>query len=245
MENAIQEISQGNIYWIILLALIGYLLLSGIKKFIPFLLKNAKNRKTFRYLMPLVELAFWMVITIKAIPAFYACHYLLGIAIFALSLSAGLWFSWYQLREYAAGAVIRFNPNIKLHETIEIDGIQGQIKAFYSDSLLLENEKGESIILPYTTIAGKRITKQHFSNQVKSFRFTITTRNTVHPAMQIAGLKQFILRQPWSSVNKDPQINFIDTTNQGHLYEITVYTPGNSYATKIKEEVQKTFGIME
>ncbi|MCK9167281.1 MAG: hypothetical protein M0O94_01835, partial [Bacteroidales bacterium] len=79
----------------------------------------------------------------------------------------------------------------------------------------------------------------------KSFRFTITTRNTVHPAMQIAGLKQFILRQPWSSVNKDPQINFIDTTNQGHLYEITVYTPGNSYATKIKEEVQKTFGIME
>ena len=242
METAIQEISQGNIFGIIILSALGYGVLLLIRKYIPLVLKRDRSRKILRIIYPIVELAFWIWVFYAAIPALYEKHFLLGLSAFAVALAVIVWYAWYRLRDYIAGIILRSSQDIREQEIIIIAGSEGKIIKFGSYNLMLETDNGEIVLLPYSCFAGKKIIKKHPSEQVKSFKFILTIQSGKDPVKLISEIKNTVLTQPWSSLKKDPQILMLNSDNdQANKFEITVFTPNMVYAQRIKAYLEAKY----
>ena len=241
METAIQEISQGSIFGIIILSTLGYGILLLVRNYIPLLLKRDRSRKTFRVIYPIVELAFWVWVFYAIIPALYEKHFLLGFSAFAVALSVIIWYTWYRLRDYMAGIIFRSSKDIREQESISVSGSEGRIIKVGSYNLSLETENGEIVLLPYSSFAGKKIIKQHSSEQVKSFKFVLTVDSEKDPIKLVSEIKNTILTQPWSSLKKDPQIVMINSDDKEVKFEITVFTPDMVYAQRIKAYLESKY----
>ena len=241
MENAIHKITKGNIYWILLFAVAGFILLYIIKQYLPLVLRKERSKKVFRYIIPVLEAVFWIFIFYEAIPAFYHKHYLLGILIFTIALGAMVWFFWFRLRDYTAGLICRLSKNLHLNDRINIDGTTGKITGFKAAYLELESESGDTILMPYGLVTGRKVIKQQISDRRQNYIFEIIIPAKEDPRLQIRSIRRFIISQPWSSLSKDPQIRFIKTEKENNRYEITVYTPDSSYAEKIRIQLEEKF----
>lgn len=241
METAIQEISQGNIFGIIILSALGYGILLLVRKYIPLMLKRDRSRKILKVIYPIVELAFWAWVFYAIIPVLYKKHFLLGFCAFAVALSVIVWFAWYRLRDYIAGILFRSSKDIHEQEVISVLGSEGKIIKFGSYNLSLETENGEIVLLPYSSFTGKKIIKQHPSEQVKSFKFILSFDSEKDPVKLVSEIKNTILTQPWSSLKKDPQIVMINSDSKEVKFEITVFTPDMVYAQRIKAHLESEY----
>lgn len=241
MENAIQEIAQGNLFLLLGFTLAGYIIIRLLRKYLPLLMRKERAKRITRVSLPVLEIIFWIWVFYEAIPAFYQRNTLLGILIFAVALSMIAWFAWYRLRDFIAGFMFQTGMELKEGEIIEIEGTVGKVTRFRGRHLELTTIQGETVLLPYTSIAGKKVVKQHSTEQTQSFRFTLSANGSTEPHQQSAAIKQFILRQPWSSLSKDPQVHYTHTDEEKNIYEITVFTPDNSHAEKIREELEGRF----
>ncbi len=241
MEITIHEITQGNLFWLLIFTLTGYVILRIIKKYLPLMMKKELSKRIIGIGIPILEVLFWLWVFYESIPVFYNHHKLLGILVFTIALSAIIWYTWYRLRDYVAAFIFRTGNEISIGESIEYENVSGKVISFKSRYIELKNASGDIELIPYTAISGKRIIRHQNTEQSQSFKFAISINGETPPKTQAADIKQFILRQPWSSLSKDPVIRYLGNDDEGNHYEITVFTPDNSYAEKIKRELQKRF----
>ena len=241
MENAIHEIAQGNLFWLLIFTFAGYILLRILHKYLPLAMRKERAKKITRVSLPVAEMFFWVWVMYEAIPALYNRNQLLGILVFVAALAMIIWFAWYRLRDFIAGVIFQTGSEIMEGETVEIHETIGKVKRFRSRHLELNTSQGETILLPYSSIIGRKIIKRPSTEKTRSFTFTITVQQDTDPHAQTVLMKQFILRQPWSSINKDPQVQFLRVEDGKNQYKVTVFTPDNSHAEKIREGLEERF----
>ena len=235
MENAIHEIAQGNLFWLLIFTIAGYIILRLLHKYLPLAMRKERAKKITRVSLPVAEMFFWVWVMYEAIPALYNRNQLLGILVFVAALAMIIWFAWYRLRDFIAGVIIQTGSEIKEGETVEIRETTGKVKRFRSRHLELSTSQDETVLLPYSTIISHKIIKRPSTEKTKSFTFNIEVQQDADPHAQTGLMKQFILRQPWSSLNKDPQVQFLRSEGGKNHYSITVFTPDNTHAEKIRE----------
>ncbi len=242
METDFWELSRGEIYLFLLLAIIIFLLFRVLNRSLPFISVRKKWRKVLLNYLPVIEMAAWFVYIIWAIQylwegnRLYALELSIILSLFVLAVS------WFSLRDFIAGAVFKASGRFLKNETVKIGEYAGRITGFESRNLILETEKGETIYIPYNKVLGTVIVKSHPAENVLSHTFRLKL-NDISNSMEVMNrLKISILTSPWSSLKKDPQIRLIDSEDKSvSVFEITVYAIEEEYFVQLEKYIRSLF----
>ncbi len=242
MTTDFWELSRGEIYLFLLIAIVIFFLFRVLNKSLPFLPVRKKLRKVLLNNLPVIEMAAWFVYLIWAIQFLW-----IGNRLYALELSVILSIfvlavSWFSLRDFIAGAVFKASGKFSKNETVRIGDFAGKIAGLESRNLVLETEKGETVYIPYSKVLGNVIIRSHPAENVMSHTFQMHIENISDPVEVMNRIKVSILTSPLSSLKKEPQIRLLDSGDGlASDFEITVYAIETEHFVRLEKYVRSLF----
>ncbi len=242
MTTDFWELSRGEIYLFLLIAIVIFFLFRVLNKSLSFFPVRKKLRKALLNYLPVVEMAVWFIYIIWAIQFLW-----IGNRLYALELSVILSLfvlavSWFSLRDFIAGAVFKASGKFSKNETVKIGDFSGKISGFESRNLILETEKGETVYIPYGKVLGNVIIRSHPAEKVMSHTFQMHLKNISDPIEVMNRIKVGILASPLSSLKKEPKIKLLDSGDGlAPVFEITVYAIETEHFVRLEKYVRSLF----
>lgn len=241
MNDMSWEIAESNIFTFLVagfVILIIFRIVSGIAKVLPL------RRKHIIYLnhyLPGTEIAAWVIFLIWASQYLWHGNRLIAVLVFIVLLLLTLWWGWFALKDYVAGAIFRSSKAFHEGQMVRIGEYRGTIQSFSGRKLILETPEGETIHFPYSKISHAIISKINPAELIKhkTFRLTMTREKSLEETR--GDIHRKIMNLPWASVKKSPIITPIEDSPSQYTFEITVYSLETEYLFKIEEHLRKKF----
>lgn len=225
------------------IAFVLFLLLKGIAKGLPYIIKLSDRKKRFTKYFSLVEVFVWILYTIFVIQQLSDSNQLYSFGLFLLLMIAGFWMLWFYIKNYISGGVFKLNATFDINDSVQINEYQGKIIGMGNHRLELESESGEVIYIPYSKLSDAVIVKLHPGEMVLSHSFSMSTRNDKTVADKIEDIRFAILSLPYASLKKAPQIKLFHEDKENYVFELVVYTLEKEYFYKIEQEIRRKFEI--
>jgi hypothetical protein len=245
MEALDLRFSNFEIIGFAVIAFVLFLILKGLAKGLPFIIRNTDRKKQFSKYFSLLEVFVWILYTIFVIQQLSDSNQLYSFGLFLLLMIAGFWMLWFYIKNYISGGVFKLNARFEINDTVQIDEYQGKIVGMGNHRLELESENGEIIYIPYSKLSDAVIIKLHPGEMVLSHSFTMSTQTNKSIADTIEEIRFAILSLPYASLKKTPQIKLFHEDQNNYVFELVVYTLEKEYFFKIEQEIRKKFEVSE
>jgi len=150
-------------------------------------------------------------------------------------------FSWFVLRDYFIGILVKIDNDLKINELIKINNVFGRIRKMSFLSLLFENANKEIQIIPYRKIFTYDITVADDNSDF--YRSIIYIRHKRNHLLNIVNeiIIKAILNSPLHAATKLPVIKNINIGLDYFEYEISVFTTNLLYAKQLEEYLNQKF----
>lgn len=237
------RLSNVAIYEFILAGIALFFFFRFIKFIVPLVLKRKNNRKSFLKYLPVIELFLWLMFFIWWMQFFVVKNQFFAIGMSILLIITALWISWFLLRDYISGVILRISGNISLRQTIIFEDYKGMIIKLKNRTLELETEDSKHIIVPYSIILNKVITRAEQEEKVAGHSFNIITNKDKKLADKINEIRTSIIYLPWSSIKREPNIKPIGEQPDSFNFTVTVYSLEKEYFYRIENYVKEKFEI--
>ncbi len=217
METAYDMIDNNPIRKMIFLVVVGvllYLFFRVLDRYVLVLVKDRKyvqmiERWDFR-----VRFAAWAGYSSWALFHLIKVNFLLTIVVLAVVFIAGFK-SWMQA---FSGLMIRLERRFRLGDSIRTSHGNGQVAAFYMQSLGVLNESGELLSIPYTEVAFQPYARQTDRALNMPDRFEISWPYA-EPENALGQLRQWAEQCPWTASVQPVQVS---QTESGS-YQLSVF----------------------
>lgn len=223
------------------IAFVIFLVLKGLAKGLPFVIKKSDRKRRFTKYFSLVEVFVWILYTIFVIQQLSDSNQLYSLGLFFLLMIASFWMLWFYIKNYISGGIFKLNGKFDINDSVQIDNYQGKIIGMGNHRLELESENGEIIYIPYSKLSDAVIVKIHPGEMVLSHSFTLSTSPDKSVIARIDEIRFAILSLPYASLKKSPQIKLIHEDKEHYVFELVVYTLEKEYFFKIEQEIRKKF----
>ncbi|MCD6367420.1 MAG: mechanosensitive ion channel, partial [Bacteroidales bacterium] len=240
MEQLTKFFSSGYLIFLFLLLSAGvFVILYLIRFFVPLIFAGKINEDRFRKYFTVVEMAVWVMLLLTAAIFFLKHHIVFAAVLFLFLLLLLYWWSRFALRDYLAGLVFKIENRFALGEIIEVAGYKGKIKRFYARNLLVENENGKMILLPYSELMGVISSPQNISETVlnDSFELTVPADRSFEVVTDL--LNNYILSLPWTVVKYEPRIKLVQEIDNQYIVKVTVFSFDESYFQLMQKTIRK------
>ncbi len=242
MTTDFWELSKGEIYLFLLIAIIIFILFRLLNRFLPFIPVRKKIRKVLVNYLPVIEMAVWFVYVIWAIQYLWQSNRLFALELSVILSLFVLVVSWFSLRDFIAGAVFKASGRFVKNEMVQTGEFSGRISGFESRNLILETEKGETVYIPYSKILGNIIVKSHPSENVLSHTFRLEIAGVSISPELMERIKVAIITSPWSSLKREPKIRPVDSEDKSvSIVEITVYAISSEHFVQLENYIRSSF----
>ncbi len=239
--DQILDFSNIALYTVILLALTIFVIFRMLTWLVPLLALNKEKRKhAWRY-TSLVELIVWIVFMIWSVNYLSDNSPVYALGLFILLFIFTFYTAWIALRDFIIGAFFKTNNHVKINETIKVGEYSGKIVKFKPSGMVLESESGESVFLPYNVIYGKAVVKSNPAETILSHTFRIEIQQTEKLASVIQNIQTDIIKMPWASLKKSPQIKPVMETRGGHMLEITIFSIEKEYFLEMENLIKQKY----
>jgi hypothetical protein len=151
--------------------------------------------------------------------------------------------SFYLIRDFIYGLILKFQDKIRIGKYIAFDETKGTIfKAGYF-RIELSDEQQNIISIPYSTLYAKKITNRQGNLYLKKVSIQFNLYSKIGINERIPQLLLNILNTPWVSVTQDSVIEHI--VNDGDLYKISVgvYLLDEKFAQNLKAMVESNMNM--
>ena len=210
---------------------------------VKFMIKNAPIRKNLKSRIartaPSVEAIIWLFFIIWSIRHLIQNDMWNSIGVMMVMLMVLVLVSWFVLRDYLAGVVIKSDGSMRLNDRIRIKNVEGRITSMGLRSMIITADSGETVNMPYSAISGEISSKPNPSEDLMSNTFNITVVKQFEAELTINHIRKSLLNAPWSSVRKFPEIKLAEDSGDTFQFEITVYSIKVVYFQKIKEYLKQ------
>lgn len=159
----------------------------------------------------------------------WAIRHGLETEIWAKLLSGGLvvavflFFSWYFLRDFIAGLLLKAEGTLKLEQTCRMGEMEGEIVRLGRRSLRLRTAAGALVQVPYSQIAGRAFSRQ--PERAEAFR--VEVRTDLPEAQVLQHLRQLITYAPvWTYTRRPPVVRLLE--RRGEITTVEVFVTGFS-----------------
>ncbi|MEA2043724.1 MAG: hypothetical protein U9N85_14375 [Bacteroidota bacterium] len=237
------EFSVLSVYKFLFLALILFLVLRVLFFIIPLFIKRNEKLKKLKKVLPIVEFFSWGFFFVWAFNFFLTKNSVLAAILFFLTLIIGVWATWYFMKEYLIGLVIRTGGRINEGETVTIGEYTGVVSKFERQVLCLDRKAGDSVQVPYSSVFKSELIKGSTTQKGKvgnvtgnMIRLTVTKNNTITETVDQLRIK--ILNLPWVTGSAEPVIKLESETENSYIFDIMLYTYDNKYLYKIEDNLK-------
>ena len=132
------------------------------------------------------------------------------------------------------GMFFRFKGDILIGQKIKIDNHNGEVKVLKTFDLLLENKDGESVIIPYSSLAKQELILQNHSSEFFTHAFSLFTENNLNMEL----LENEIKKSPWISSVVKSKITKSQSENNQTKYNVIVYSLNEKYNYFIENDLR-------
>jgi hypothetical protein len=211
---------------------------------LKFIINNAPIRKNIKSRItraaPSIEAIIWLAFIIWSIRHLIQNDIWNSIGVMVVMLMVLILLSWFVLRDYLAGVVIKSDGSMRLNDRIRVRNVEGRITSMGLRSMIITADSGETVNMPYSAISGEISSKPNPSEDLISNTFNITIARHFDAAFTFNHIRKSLLNAPWSSVRKFPEIKLIKDSGDIFQFEITVYSIKVVYFQKIKEHLKQS-----
>ncbi len=164
-----------------------------------------------------------------------------------ISASAGIlmillmavgWISWFFIRDFTAGIMLRLAHAFEVGNRIKVQNFEGILQRIGHFSITLECENGQNTVIPFSTISNTTLTKIDAGASLKSQTFRLDTAPQSSPQQTLETIRQLALTAPWTSIAYPPKVKFITENQQLITYEVTVFAVEEIYFPTIKNYLE-------
>lgn len=148
---------------------------------------------------------------------------------------------WFLITDFMAGTFLKVAENIKTGDHIQFDGFSGQIQKTGLRSLHLKKDDAALVIIPYSSIAKKIVTKPQAPQTITPYICEIETSRKHEPATYREKIREAALRNIWSSLKAEPQVKLLKETENGFIFQVTVYPISQEWGVKIDSFLKNEF----
>ena len=223
----------------IVMAVVFALLWAG-----KFIVHNAPIRKTLKSrikrALPSVEAMIWLIFIIWSIRHLIRNDLWNSIGVMLVMVMVLVFLSWFVLRDYLAGVVLKSDGSMKENDWIRVKNVEGRVTRMGLRSMIITADSGETVNMPYSAISGEISSKPNPSEDLMSNTFNIKLARESDAEATITQIKKAILNAPWSSVRRFPEIKLLEDTRDFFQFEITVYSIKVVYFQKIKDHLEQS-----
>ncbi|MCB1144606.1 MAG: mechanosensitive ion channel [Leptospiraceae bacterium] len=200
-----------------------------------FSLKRAIGKKIYRIYPTLqvflfVYYAIWVFANIFTIEPMY--YYISSLLIVLLSVAI----HWNFLRDISAGVVLKAEDRLKVGNSIQIGERFGRVLEIGYRGIILEDEKGDKIRLPYSYMAGEIISNRNGKKLITSHSFSIDGNRNNIPELR-KKIEKIALYHRWTPPSQPPTL-IADGTTAGQIL-VTVYTLGEFNGLQVEEKIRR------
>ncbi len=192
-----------------------------------------------RYLLPVIELFSWIGFAVWSIDHIYRSDNIQGLiflsTLFAILAVPG----YFLLRDFVFGIYLKIQRKIDAGDSIEFDGLEGEIIRAGQFSLEIRDTQGDLNTIPYSKIRFKIIVKHGRNPNLKKqiLSFSVPDDRSVSAVRQ--ELERHIVNAPWVAVSQPPRFESVKHEAGRLLFEVAVFTIKKEHADYIKELVEK------
>lgn len=200
-----------------------------------------------------VEFALWVIWLFQALSLVIGRSPVYPFVTVGLAFLLLILFSWFVLRDIIAGIIFRLQHVPRINQSIRIisagnqrggeatpedsDYATGRIVHLGITSLVLENEVGERIKMPYSMVVHRSIARSKDSEFITSYEFSLHLPKSVTKDHLVKELQRQILLLPWSSTKQPPVIQWRGEDEQCYNFDILVYSLSTDYALQIENHL--------
>ena len=191
--------------------------------------------------LPVIEASLWLFYAVWAVGAIFKEGLYYNTALMMILAIAVSLVSWFAIRDWIAGIVLKIQDAYEDGQEISIRNIQGTIRRVGHLALEIELPEGEQIKIPYSQISGQIRGRSRPDTTSNHHRFEIEIKREIPLSEAQEQLRNAILNSPWSAFDREPQIKLLNETAAHYLFEAIVYAPGVGCGQAIEEDVKEQF----
>lgn len=192
----------------------------GLKSF----LSRYKRLSSMVNLIVVINLLVWLAY------AFWVTDFLFGekffypylVAVMILIIAGFL--AWFLIWDIFAGVVFRVNHNLKNGSNFSAGDLAGQIVSQELTYLKIKTEDGQLLRVPYSKINHKVIAQHAYSGAQEAHVIHLQVDAALNKVETEAMIRATVMNTPWSSLNNDPVVKFLNDSANGHVYEVACFS---------------------
>ncbi len=239
MQDLTKHISAFPFIGFVLGGIILYMILRIIQIVLIRFIENSKIISKINRVYSIIELFIGELYILWIISYFLKNSPSIGIVLsIILITSIGLIF-WYAGRDFISGFIIKSNSGFRINSRIKTNDIEGVIINFYARNLKLINDKGEKLIIPYSTLINKDILVRNRNKSRISKHIILKIDNVDNYNTLIKDLRFMIMMHPKSLVNIAPTISILSHKKGVCNVEIDITARDNNGLTDIETYLKK------
>jgi hypothetical protein len=225
----------------IIFALVLFAILKIIGRLINTITSQKRIRRVLLRIFPLLELILWAAFGLWTLNGALNEYPFDNIIIAALVVVLMVILSWYFLRDFISGVIIKSEIPFEKNQYLKSKYAEGIIKKIGYRSIELEAYSGELVKLPYSRFTSDAISIQNPNDGVKGHE----TLLTIDARIPIEELKRKITHEilllPWSSINIEPDVSVIEQNAEYNIFQVRYFTVSSNNASLISQHLKNVF----
>ena len=233
--------SFGAILLISVLSVIIIVVFSLMKANLPIFNKTIKQNKNLIKNLYLSEIILGIII-ISIFAGYLFYRSTIVFAIFLLLLIIIVFFvGIFFFKDYIAGLIIKASANYEINDTLIFEKYEGKIIQFSKRFLIIINDKGDKIFIPYSKIISEIKHIKGATDTIDTDSFIIKCKHDNNSTTIVKDISNNILALPWVNHTILPDVVIENINNEIIELKITVYALDSKYLKKIEMSVREVF----
>ncbi len=233
---------QVSAYGLIQALVIGallFLVLRLVQKGLRLPLFPAAYRRSLVRIFPALEAFIWLVFAFWSLYAVIRTRYYATLAWLAVLVIALVWISWFALRDYFAGLILKIHDDYEENQHLRVRDIEGTILKMGLLDVEIEQENSDKVKVPYSRILGEIHWKGERDEGGNYHKFAIRIPRNISIDSILEKLRLSVLNSPWAASNKEPCINVISSTEKEVNCEVGVYALNSDYFYVLERDIKR------
>jgi small-conductance mechanosensitive channel len=232
-----------EIVYTIVVAIALFVLLRAGRYFLGLATRNNRYHNYFLRIFPWLEVILWFVFIFWTLTMFFGGTSLYPVISGSMAVAFVLLFSWFVLRDFFSGAVIRASQALEPGIFIKSDVFSGTIISLGYVSMVIRSVEGERIIIPYSRFAGKHISRMESREKGKSqiIKMEINQKQGAQNIQKY--IKRKILELPWVIAGEEIKVKLMPQDDY-YIAEISFQSMKEDMLT-VTEEILREYARNE
>ena len=230
--------SISNIFVLIIISVVLFILLSFLKSYLPILTRRTlfkRNRyKRWLYISELIIIVLGLLIFISI-----SVKYNLVLSVFLMLILIAILFfiSQFFLKDYLAGLFFKASKEYQIADQITVKNKTGKIEQFTKTQLKIKDERGNNIYIPYSKIILDSKTVRQNQEKVNAFTMNIDLKIQSNFETDSLSLKRYIRLLPWVHPAFEADITLIEQDELNYKLKLVIYAFDKKYYSKLEQAI--------